>query len=334
MTDTMVGCRSSDVTIFTGVPRSGTTMLGELANRYLDVGAENEGPFELWLAEFAGREARLQDGAFFDRFLHQLAGHLYFRLVYRGPVQIDRLVRELRETIARRTLEGVAVGVLELTARHLGRSRLGHEDPQLIHKLDQVLRVLPGCRIVHIVRDPRDTAASILRFAWGANNAVVAARDWKAGVERARRVGTALGPDRYLEVRYEDVLGSSRATMASLMRFVCADVDPDGLARFVAEMEHNPRRGNSGTWRHKLSSRQAALVEACAGETMRAFGYEPEMPPVRLSAAAGLCWKLHHRAVQVRNIVAGQLQTSGEAVPEIASREFEDAVAGGGRQDG
>jgi hypothetical protein len=327
--DGMACGRSREVTIFTGVPRSGTTLLGELANRYLGVAALNEGPFELWLAAFAGRERHWQDDRAFARFLRQLAGHLYFQLLYRGPVPVDQLVMALREAVPDRTLEGVALGVLEVTARHLGQPRLGHEDPRLIGHLDVVLGVLPGCRVVQILRDPRDTAASILRFPWGANNVVVAAGDWQTGVERARRVGTRLGPARYLEVRYEDLLARPRDTMASLMRFVCGGVDRDGLDRFVAETERNPLRGNSGTWRRKLTPRQIALVEARAGATMRGCGYEPAMPAVRLSAAARLYWQLHHRAVQLRQIVAGRLQTSGESITEIAPEEPREAVAGG-----
>jgi hypothetical protein len=316
--------RSADVTIFTGVPRSGTTLVGELANRYLDVAAVNEGPFEAWLSEQVRSEAQLGDDRFFQRLLEQLAGHLYFGLLYSrdpGDVPVQAIVSRLNALIGVRTLENVALAVLQVTREKMGHLRLGHEDPRLIKDLPEVLRVLPRCRIVHIVRDPRDVTNSVLRLPWGPNNAVFSAEVWDRWVRIARRVGAQLGPQRFLEIRYEDLLAQPRETMTALMRFVCGDVDKRLLEQFVQEMGVNPLRGNSGTWRGKLSDREIQAIEAITREMMAAYDYEPALPPSKVSIVSKVFWRIHNRAVQVKRMFMGDLASDGGAVPVIKNAE-------------
>jgi hypothetical protein len=298
-------------TIFTGYPRSGTAVLGDLANRYLDVAAVNEGTFEFWLADQNCDETLIQQEGFFDRLLTRLVRQPYFLYLYpeRPPAAV--IVKQLKNSIALRSMEGIAQGVLRLTAQRWGGKRLGHEDPLLINDLQKVYWVFPNCRIVHIVRDPRDVATSLLRFPWGANNVLVAARDWREKVRGARKIGQQLGPKRFLEIRYEDLLRQPRETMTSLMLFVCGELDHVRLEQFVSEMNANTRRNNIGNWRRKLTMQQVQWIEAVAQEQMLLSNYPAEMSPVTISAGTKLIWKLHHRLVQMKNIIAGKLHWDG-----------------------
>jgi hypothetical protein len=314
----------SDIaTIFTGVPRSGTTLLGDLANRYLDVGALNEGPFELWLAA-EGRKSgmNVEDDLCLDRLLTRLSCHEYFKILYKShSIETATIALLIRKKMTGRTLQDVATAVLRLTAERLGRRRLGHEDPLLIGDLSSVIDVIPHCRIVHIIRDPRDVAASILRFPWGANNVVVSAWDWNRRVRKARALGEALGRDRYLEVRYEDLLASPEQSMTALMRFVCGGADAEKVRQFVHEMAVNPRRNNAGKWRQQLSPRQVNRIEACAGKQMELCGYRLAYPPRQMGGGAFALWRLHHRLVQLQRIMTGKLSVNGGAKLVLAPEE-------------
>ncbi len=298
-------------TLFTGMPRSGTTYLGELAYRYLDTAAVNEGTFEFWLAEQLPQGAVLPGGKAYRRLLARFAHHLYFRFLYGADWNIDRVARELDAQVNERTPAGLATGALRLAAWRWRLPRLGHEDPQLLDDLPTALRMVPGARVVHIVRDPRDVTASVLQFPWGPNNAVVAAEDWAQKVGAARNLGARLGADRYLEFRYEDLLARPAETMAALLRFVTGTADPQRVARFVAETEANPLRTNTGTWRQKLTPAQAGQVEGAARDVMAAYGYEPATAAPRVSAVAAKIWRLHHRTLQLKNIVTGRLHLNG-----------------------
>lgn len=307
------------VTVFTGVPRSGTTMLGDLANRYLDIGCANEGPFEMWLADAVRSDEQLQNDAEFSRVLQQLARHQYFTLVFRHTVTEDEIEARLRAHIAERSIEAIGRAVLKITAEHLRRPGLGHEDPLIIDDLSKTLRVFPDCRIVQIIRDPRDVALSILKFPWGANNPVVAADDWNRKVRQTRQLGATLGPKRYHELRYEDLLQHPEAAMAELMRFVHGQVDEERLAAYVSETEANPLRRNSGKWAQSFSIRDLMRIEGCAREQMEAVGYELASSADPVAWPVKSFWRWHHRATQAFRILRHRLEPNGQAILELGS---------------
>jgi hypothetical protein len=313
--------------IFTGVPRSGTTLLGDLANRYLDVGAVNEGPFELWLDQYLGRETKLRDDVFFRRTLGNLAAHQYFTLLFRGQLSVDQIHAALAAEVEERSVEGIALAVLRISARHLERSRLGHEDPLLSKRIEVVTRVLPSCRIVHIMRDPRDASLSILSFPWGANNCLVAAMNWATIIRQMRRLGAQLGPRRYLEFRYEDLLQSPERTMSLLMEFCCGEVDQAKLAAFVEEMGANPRRRNFEKWRNKLSRRQIEAIEGCCRAEMVDLGYALTTSAPRPAAWRRRLAMLHDRIARLRNVLSRRLNWDGGAMLSMRPERPADVAA-------
>jgi hypothetical protein len=296
--------------VLTGMARSGTTYFGDLACRYLDIGAVNEGTFEFWLSENCS-PSTLRDDTAFHNLLTRFADQLYFHFLYKNEFNVDRIANDLLPLIDERSGPGLAQAALKLAAQRWGRSRLGHEDPVFMYKLQKVVDMYPGCKMIQIVRDPRDVTASVLQFPWGPNNAVVAANDWNRLITKARAIGAKLGADRYLEFRYEDLLTKPAETMSALLRFVTGSVDPAKVAEFERETAINPLRRNFGNWRTGLTTQQVQLVEAAAREQMKEFGYVPEYPERDLSIARLKIWRLHHRAVQVRNILFGKLHING-----------------------
>ena len=92
-------------------------------------------------------------------------------------------------------------------------------------------------------------------------------------------------------------------TMTALLRFVTGSVDTEKVAAFEKETAENPLRANFGNWKTGLTAQQARMVEAAAREQMANYGYAAEHPQRSLSLARRKIWRLHHRAVQVRNIL-------------------------------
>lgn len=303
--------RRDHPTFLTGVAGSGTTLLGELASRYLDMAVVDEGNFEFWLADQFNQDSRLWDDLYYDQSLARLARHPYFLALYREYRPTEVVAEALKHCIEDRSPQGIGLGVLKLAANHRGQKRLGHVEPLLMDNLPKLLQVFPQCRIVHLVRDPRDVAASVVDYPWGANNVLVAAGDWNRKVREARFLGMQLGASRFLELRYEDLLQKPRDTMAALMLFTTSSVDEELLARFETEMKSSPLVQGLGIWRPQLRMQDVQFVEAAAREQMCASGYFPELPPLELSWTTYRLWKLHHRVVQLRNILSGKLALNG-----------------------
>lgn len=188
----------------------------------------------------------------------------------------------------RRTLETVRRYGL---VRYL---RAIEQSPETAFVLAAAVRAYPQAAVVHMVRDPRDVAASLLQKGWLATDRsgqddVGApygghARFWVEpgrvaefdAASEARRAGWAwrsyvtaarAAPESTVTVRYEDL--AADAALASEALAVHIGADPVLLGRALSDMH-----GESvGRWERNLTPEQAADVEAEAGELMDELGY-------------------------------------------------------------
>ncbi len=198
-----------------------------------------------------------------------------------GPEeQASAELRDMLETIRRYGL-----------VRHL---RAVEQSPETAFVLEAVVRAYPQAAVVHMVRDPRDVAASLLQKGWlGADRSgrddVGApygghARFWVepgredefAAADEARRAGwvwrayaTAARavPENTVTVRYEELAADPVKASAPIAAHIGAD--PVLLAHAVSDAH-----GESvGRWERNLTPEQVAEVEAEAGDLMNELGY-------------------------------------------------------------
>lgn len=105
-----------------------------------------------------------------------------------------------------------------------------------------ILRCLPDARFIHLVRDGRHVAASLIRLEQRlgskpdtACNATFAAQVWKQCVEAARNIPTLLsGKDHYREVRYEELRQAPREWLAELLAWLDLPTTDTDIEEMVA----------------------------------------------------------------------------------------------------
>ena len=185
--------------------------------------------------------------------------------------------------------ETFRAGVRELLDRALvdNLERLGasarfliERTPWHVYDLELIARFYPDARVVHIVRDGRAVARSLLAMEWGPDTMAEAAEEWRSSVEAGRRGAAAFG-DRYREVAYEGLLADPAAGIAELYGWLGVELDPGTVERLVLEAasEFNVDPAAPGVsaakWRGALSAADLATFERVAGPALRAFGYEP-----------------------------------------------------------
>ena len=88
-------------------------------------------------------------------------------------------------------------------------------------------------RFVHVIRDGRSVALSYLEQSWGPSSVVKGASYWQRNVRAGRRAGGELGPHRYLEVRYEDLVTAPEGQIRRLCQFVDLEFDPPMVDYFT-----------------------------------------------------------------------------------------------------
>ena len=196
----------------------------------------------------------------------------------------EELVAELR-SIAGRWL-----------SRALGDSQFVIEkSPWHLSDLDVIAEILPEARFVHVIRDGRDVAVSVVaaRSSWSgmeqrSPHATVqeVAGLWAKAMGR-REAARALVGEALLEVRYEDV--SSDPANACRRLFAHCDMphDDDLVTRVVEATdfggkdrphgENRPlRAGQVGQWRERFGLRDGLSFERRAGPALEETGYEPD----------------------------------------------------------
>ncbi|RMD63716.1 MAG: sulfotransferase [Alphaproteobacteria bacterium] len=266
-----------------GVQRSGTTMLRLMLNQHPHLAIPFESGF---IAEFyrkIDRYGDLHDTGNRNRLLSDIAGDDW---VVRGKLIDD--VTTIAKYPASDYAEIVAA-IFQDYARRKGKPRWGDKTPGYVDEIDTLWKVFPGCKFIHLVRDGRDVALSLRRIAWGTSSIPRMAHEWRWKTLLAHKMGNLLG-DHFLEVRYEDLVLDTEATLRTICAFlgesydarmldyhvkgVKADELPSDSIRWHRMSVRAPDPKKVFEWKTAMSEADQIIFEEIAGDALSAFGYE------------------------------------------------------------
>ena len=146
--------------------------------------------------------------------------------------------------------------------------------------------LFPDAKLIHLVRDGRAVAASVLPLDWGPNEIDSAARFW------AERLAYGLAaesrwPQQVIRVSYEELVQDPQATLQRLCRLLAIDYDPAmsraagfRVPRYTAQQHAlvgsspNPERIHA--WERQLTPRQIEIFESLAAGLLESLGYVPQ----------------------------------------------------------
>ena len=162
-----------------------------------------------------------------------------------------------------------------------GKPRYADKTPHYVSHLSLLAARFPEARFVHVVRDGRDVALSLLEVPWGPDTIEEAALHWRRRVLEGRAAG--LPGNRYREVRYEALVADPERELRTLSAWLEFEYDASMLAYpdralTVPHPEHHRRLGLAPTpglrdWRRDMDSEDAARFEAVAGDALVQLNY-------------------------------------------------------------
>ncbi len=191
-------------------------------------------------------------------------------------------------------------------AREAGKPRFADKTPRNVLHVGLIGRSIPESRFVHLVRDGRDVVPSLVGLQYFPDRFAEAVVYWSERVRHGRAAGSALGPDRYQEVRYEELVADPEATLRRLCSFLDLAYDDamldyheraDEVVAAVSELGHHqglwqPPTPGLRSWRATMSSHDQELFELLAGSTLDEFGYERSgLAPSWPSRLEALGWR-------------------------------------------
>lgn len=179
-----------------------------------------------------------------------------------------------------------------------GKPRWGDKTPGYVMSMPLLAETFPGARFVHLLRDGRDVTLSYVDQPFGPRNVWEGARFWDQRVRAGRRSGRTLGPERYLELRYEDLVAEPREQLER----VCALLDlafEEGMLHYHERSDqklperkerwrglYQPVASGMRDWRTQMPERDQRAFEAMAGPLLGALGYERRFPTASVGTAA------------------------------------------------
>jgi len=266
-----------------GTGRCGSTLLERILAAHPEIG---------WISELPRRLARAGRALGLPR-----RSELYDLLGARvSPMLVDPcrdltaadaapwLERRLREFFERRArADGRPVFMAKFTG--WPRARL-------------LAAVFPQARFVHVVRDGRSVASSLLQVPWwrgyrgvpgwgfgaldererreweetGQAWAYLAGLEWKRLMAAFEASRAEIGAERWLDVRYEDVVARPREETVRVLHFAGLE-GWNGLERRVARLGVSSARTDA--YRRELPPRDLAVLDALLAPTLARWGYTP-----------------------------------------------------------
>lgn len=198
----------------------------------------------------------------------------------------------------------------QLYAEREGKTRWGDKTPGYVREMHRIESVLPEARFVHLVRDGRDVALSVLGMNWGPSTVPEAAFRWKKRILRAREQAPRIG--HYVEIRYEDLVRDTEDTLRRICEFIELPYDeamlryheraPERLQEKARDLDRGPDKAPQSAearlsshalatqppdpdrierWRTEMSAEDRAVYEELAGDLLADLGYEVETVPAQ-----------------------------------------------------
>jgi len=157
-------------------------------------------------------------------------------------------------------------------AQKLARDRKPVVGATVHRHFDRLLRVWPHARFVHLIRDGRDVARSIVEMGW-AGNAWRAALYWDEAELDWDRLSQQLPKDRSITVRFEELVTNPTGTLEEICAFCGVSFDPAMLEYHRSSTYGPPDPKMASTWKRKMSVRDVREVEGAIGPLLVQRGY-------------------------------------------------------------
>lgn len=150
-----------------------------------------------------------------------------------------------------------------------------------VHRNFDRLRFLwPEARYIHLVRDPRDVARSVVQKGW-AGSTYQASELWVAAEDSWDSLVQHLASNQAIEIHYEDLVMRTEAVLTDICRFMGVEYCEQMLEyRADAPQYPPPDPTLVAQWRTKLSPRDVAMVEVRTAGLMERRGYVPSGHPL------------------------------------------------------
>jgi hypothetical protein len=301
-----------------GCPRSGTTLLGRMANAHPDLAVIHE---TRWIPRcFKNREGLTANGAVAPSLAVRLRDVRVLKPLGMEEGEMEGLIRDHHGA----HFCMFVTALFDRYGERQGKGLVGDKSPGYVRYLPTLHGLWPDAKFVHVVRDGRDVCLSVLDWRKGVTRFSTFDDDpvtttgvwWQWYVQLGREGGSQLGPGLYHELRYESLVAEPERECARLCEFLGIDYDPAMLRFHEGRTRSKPGLSTKAAWlpvtvglrdwRTQMDPADILRFEAAAGSLLDDLGYErsaPSVPRKELDRAAWIRERFAEQALARRRPV-------------------------------
>jgi hypothetical protein len=262
-------------------------------------------------------EGSVSDGVVTPALIDQLLQCHKFRRLGLDREQLNTLLK----TVSDLTYPSFVTTIFNFYGETQHKELVGDKTPAYVRSISTLHGLFPEAKFVHIIRDGRDVALSLINWAksprvvgdrfaaWFEDPLATAALYWEWTVRLGREAGLRLPDHLYHELRYESLVEQPAETSVALCQFLELPYDPAMLRFHVGRTRPSPGldakhawlpvTAGLRDWRRQMPPEKLDRFEAVAGDLLDELGYPRAAK--RVSASA----RLHATEVRGRVCAAG-----------------------------
>lgn len=243
-----------------GAQRSGSTLLRLMLDHHPCISCLGEFNLALDCLEPDGSEP---DTATYHSRLEELREYRYAGFAISPSLEPSQAIPELLEGMRR--LDGTWKSIVGVAIHFRYR---------------EALRYWPEARFIHLVRDPRDVAPSVVAMGWTAT-CWHAAELWINSEDEVEKLAQRVPSERIVRVRFEDLVRQPETELRRMCALLGVEYDSRMLSYPADSTYPPPDASAAARWKKRMVSRDVREVEARVGARLFAYGYETSgLPPL------------------------------------------------------
>jgi len=262
-----------------GCERSGTTLLGAMLGGHKECLCIPESSFKVKVIQrIRGQGEEKND---IKNALEMIKGYGRFKL-WGLEIEDDAFIKginsysELISYLVKKYGEKTKKTAFKIWVDHT---------PTNLRYAAELIDLFPEAKMIHIIRDGRGVASSVMRMDWGPNTVNRAANWWMEKVGYGLTAESFLKNGRVIRVKYEDIVTNPETAMKKLCSFLEIEYYPEMIEGKGFDIpEHSsgthaligkkPDRNRANAWEKELSPRQVEIFESLASEMLKFLGYD------------------------------------------------------------
>lgn len=268
-----------------GHPRSGTTLLRFILSSHPRIYIPEETGFIPFLPY------RKKPELSYPEFIEILTRIGSLNFLWKNIVSSPR---NFYESLPVKNLATVLDALYRIQIGPFSAIRWGDKTPLYVQYLKEINEIFPQAQFIHLIRDGRDTLLSA-RKKWPKNryykNGYYLIQNWARNVAAGRQAADWLGPERYIEIRYEDLILAPLTATQKICTFLNESfsetmLDHTQLARKVGPGPDNHReilepisQNSINRWKLEMPLYERKMTQRTALNVLRECGYEIEPLP-------------------------------------------------------